>query len=231
MKLKDFKGVFKKTQLTFIKAEKVGKDYYIIRFEKPKKMVWRAGEHGIFSLKHARYQGRKWHVFSVASSFKEDEILLGTRTGEHISNYKKALISLKKGDVVKLRGPFGWFTEQDAVSPMVLIGLGVGITPIRALLKDNEISDKTINVIYSSKETYLFKAELDLLKENKNLTIKYTKNTVDTNQEIIKAVNLYKNNAYYYIGGSPKAVKSVKKLLKSKGIKGKQIINDPFYGY
>jgi len=231
MKLKDFKGVFKKTQLTFIKAEKVGEDYYVIRFEKPKKKIWRAGEHGIFSLKHSWFKGRKWHVFSLASSFKEDEILVGTRTGQKISNYKKALISLKKGDVVKLRGPFGWFTEQDSVSPMVLIGLGVGITPIRALLKDNEISDKTINVIYSSNETYLFKEDLDGLKDNKNLTIKYTKNKMDTTQEITRAIGLYGNNAYYYIGGSPKSVKSIKKLLRSKNINRKRIINDPFYGY
>ena len=43
-----------------------------------------------------KIDGKKWRAFSIASTQKEDVILLGTRTGKTPSSFKKALIRLKQ---------------------------------------------------------------------------------------------------------------------------------------
>jgi ferredoxin-NADP reductase len=232
MKLKDLSGIFKTHDLTFISSENIANDYYVITLEKPKILSYKAGEHGIFTLPGQKFKGKKFRAFSIASSDKESKLILGTRTGKNMSSYKQTLINLKKGDIVKLRGPFGWFYEQDQETPMVFIALGVGITPFRALLKDMESSKKPVELIYSSMDTYMFNEELDVLaKEHDNYHIIYTKDIFSTQDKIKEKISTYGNKAYYYISGSTKAIKATKKLLKSNGIKRKRMINDPFFGY
>lgn len=231
MKLRDFKGVFKKANLKFIRAINVSEDFFIVEFEKPKDLIWRAGEHAIFTIPSKKIKGRGWRAFSLASTAKEDKVLIGTRTGQSVSEFKKTLLSLQEGDTVKIRGPFGWFVVKDTTSPLVLIGLGVGITPIRSLLMDNYISDRIINVIYSSNEAYLFKEDFDTANESDNVEVAYCDSREDAEKQIERTLNIFENEAYYYIGGSPKAIKSVKKKLREMNVKNKRIIHDPFFGY
>ncbi len=70
------------------------------------------------------------------------------------------------GDIIRLRGPFGWFTLQDEHSPVVLIAGGIGITPIRALMKEFEKGNKrAVSMIYSAKNEHLFKDELKVIAD------------------------------------------------------------------
>jgi len=231
VKISYFKGLFKKVNLKFLSSENIENDYYEIKFEKPKNFNWIAGEHAIFSIPSKKFQGKKWRAFSIASSPKEENIIIGTRTGVNPSNFKRTMIELEKGDLVKMRGPFGWFVSRDENSPLVMIALGVGITPIRSLLMDNLISDRILNVIYSSHNTYLFEKELVEAAASPNAEITFTRDIKDTKSEILKAIETYHNDAYYYIGGNPLAIKSITKILRKNKIKRKKIIHDPFYGY
>lgn len=230
MKLRDFKGLFKSNKTSFVSAENVYGDYYKIVLEKTDKIDWRPGEHGVFTLPNNKVKGKKFRAFSVASTSSENSIILGTRTGEKMSSFKEQLLQMKKGDTVKVRGPFGWFVEQDEKSPMVLIALGVGITPMRSLLVDlKENKNKKVDLLYSSSDFYMFKEEIDFIVDsNKEFDIKYLKTIEETNKSIKEKVDRYKNDAYYYISGNPAAINAIKKDLKAKGIKGKRIINDPF---
>ena len=233
MKLSDFKGVFNKTEVEFISATNVEKDYYEIRLQMPKGLTWRPGEHGIFSLPTKKVEGKKWRAFSIASTPKENVILLGTRTGKNISSFKKELINLEPGEKVQLRGPFGWFTDQDKTKPVVLIALGVGVTPARALLTSFEHQhDRTVEFVYSSLDTYLFKDRIEeIINHNDTFTSSYVSSIQETKAKIKEKIDQYGNDAYYYVSGSNEAIKSIKALLKDNGIKGKKIINDPFLGY
>jgi NAD(P)H-flavin reductase len=233
MKLSDFKGVLKTVELEFINIENVSEDYYIIRLKKPEGLVWRPGEHAIFSLPHKNVEGKKTRAFSIASTSKEENILLGTRTGKAVSSFKQNLIDMKQGEKVLMRGPFGWFVQQDDTTPSVLISLGVGVTPMRALLKEfSENGNINVDFIYSSTSTFLFEEEINqMINANENFDITYAKTIEETNEAVIDAQKKYGNNAYYYIGGSQNGIKAITKLLKSKGIKRKKIIHDPFIGY
>ena len=93
----------------------------------------------LFSLcPDAMYRGKKWRAFSVASVPEEGYILIGTRTHGNISSFKENLIGMSAGDKVKVIGPFGWLVKKDDTSPIVFIAGGVGITPVRALIKQLE---------------------------------------------------------------------------------------------
>ena len=232
MKLRDFKGMFKTEKLKFISAENVFGDYYVVRMKVGKNTTWRPGEHAIFTLPKSKVHGRKWRVFSVSSTREENMIQIGTRTGKNISGFKNTLFNLTKDSTVKMRGPFGWFVEQEKTSPMVLIAGGVGITPVRALLLSMKDVEKKIHLIYSSPELFLFKDEIDAITQgNKSIIVSYVNTLEETRAEIAKTSKKYGNKAFYYISGSPSMIKGVKKDIKKLGIKGKRIINDPFFGY
>lgn len=232
MKLRDFKGLFKTEKLKFISAENVFGDYYVVRMKPGKNTNWRPGEHAIFTLPKRKVRGKKWRAFSVTSTQEENVIQIGTRTGEVVSSFKDTLFNLPKDATVKMRGPFGWFVEQDESSPMVLIAGGVGITPIRALLLSMKDVKKKVHLIYSSSESFLFKDEIDVVAQNnKSISISYVNTLEETKAEIAKTSKKLGNKAFYYISGSPSMIKGVKKDIKKLGIKGRRIINDPFFGY
>jgi predicted ferric reductase len=221
MKISDFKGVTKTIKVEFESAENIEKDYYEIKLKKPEGLKWKAGEHAIFSIPNKKIQGKKWRAFSIASTPKENVILLGTRTGTDISSFKKTLIELKKGDVVKMRGPFGWFTEQDKTTPVVMIALGVGITPVRALLTTFEHHhDRKVDVVYSSTDVFLFKNRIqEIIDHNKSFNIVYPNTIEDTQSQIDRLSKQYGNHAYYYVSGSSKAIKSVQIQLNNNNVK------------
>jgi len=233
MKLSDLKGLLKKSELEVESVENPFGDYYILKLKNNEGMTWRAGEHGIFTLPNNSVEGKKWRAFSVASIPEEGVMMIGTRIGEKISSYKKNLTSLKKNDKVSVRGPFGWFYLQDDTTHLVMIASGVGITPIRALLKELEKgNNRQVDIIYAAEKYYLFEEEIKLMvAKDPKINLNFTESTEETQAEIKAITKQLGNGAYYYISGSPNMIKSTKKLIQSEGVKGKQILNDPFFGY
>jgi ferredoxin-NADP reductase len=232
MRLSDFKGLFKTAVLEVMEIDNPHTDYYTVKMSYPERMTWAAGEHGIFTIPTAKIKGSKWRAFSVASSPEEGFLLIGMRTGDKVSSFKDVLLHLKKGDKIKIRGPFGWFKLQKQEKPLVLIAGGVGITPIRALLANIKDKDITAQVIYSSNNYYLFDNEIEnIVNSNENISLHKTSNREETTEKINNSVIEYNNDAYYYVSGSVSFITSIKRNLKNSGIKSKNIISDPFIGY
>jgi ferredoxin-NADP reductase len=194
---------------------------------------WEAGEHGIFKLSNRKVKGKKWRVFSVASVPKEGVMTIGTRTGKDIFSFKKELISMKEGDKVSIRGPFGWFKIQDSTSPMVMVAGGVGITPIRALIKQLEKdSARPVELVYSSSDYHLFDDEIQAVAlGNKKITIYKTNSSEETRSALATLVDNYKGEAYYFVSGSQAFIGGIKEQITETGVKGKRVIRDPFIGY
>ena len=233
MKISDFKGLFKKSILTVESVNNTYADYYEIKLKPEAGVLWTAGEHGIFTLPNNRVEGKKWRAFSVASIPEENIMIIGTRTGKEASNFKKELISMKKGDQIAIIGPFGWFKIQDESTPIVMIAGGVGITPIRALLKklENDLS-RPVDLIYSSSDYYLFEDEIQaIVAANEKITLHKTSKREETNTALAELTSKYDNSAFYYISGSRPFIGAVKKQITSTGVRRNRIINDPFFGY
>ena len=159
--------------------------------------------------------------------------MIATRTGDQISTFKKELLSLKPGDEIQVRGPFGWFTVQDETSPIVLVAGGVGITPVRAVLKSLETySNRPIDLVYSAKGYHLFEGDLRHIAEtNDKVNLHIVSSSQETQDKVTQLAAIHGGKGLYYISGSTGFIKGIKHLLKGKGIASKRMINDPFLGY
>lgn len=109
---------------------------------------------------------------------------------------------------------------------------GVGITPIRALLKQVEFNtNRPIEVVYSSSGYYLFGDEIENIAMNNPMIHVYKMaSREETAVKLDELVNCYGNAAYYYNSGSPTVLRSVKKRYRETGIKKNRIISDLLLG-
>jgi glycine betaine catabolism B len=112
------------------------------------------------------------------SSPTENFIKFSTRIRD--SPYKQRLLTLEKGAKVKIRGPDGQFVlHEDYSKPAVFLSGGIGVTPIRTMLKyatDKQLPLKILMFDSNrNRDNILFRKEFDEWANlNKNLKIIYT---------------------------------------------------------
>ena len=108
------------------------------------------------------------HPFSLSASPTDDEMRF---TVKDLGDHSRSLISVRPGTRVMIEGPYGTFTKSQANEkrPLVLIGGGVGITPIRALLEELP-RGREITVMYrtSTEQDLIFLDEITELARRKN---------------------------------------------------------------
>lgn len=230
MKLSDLKWLFHTDDLIFQKSENPFWDYWIFDFDAWKN-TWKTWEHALFSLKED-FKWRKFKALSIASNDDEWIIKVGTKISESPSEYKKNLINLKKWDKVKMRWPFGSFYLQDQTTPVIMIAWWIWITPFRAMMLRLRSTKKEVVLLYSSNDWYLFEEELNnITKNNSKIKIQYISDRKQLELLINDYAEKYKNNAYYFISGLPKMIKTVRNNLKKYDVKSKNMFNDSFQWY
>lgn len=194
---------------------------------------WKAGQHSIFTLPEHNVTGKSYRPFSVASAPHEGVIRIGTIISDEPSSFKQNLLSLQEGQMVRMHGPYGEFYIRSKMKQIIGIAGGIGITPFRSIVADlsQHKSETPLTLIYSAQPgLHTYKDELDeWTKDRPNLNIIYTNTSDEVNAELDKLVTEHKNNAHYFISGSPGMITAIKKNLSSKGVKN--IVNDPFKGY
>ncbi|RME86063.1 MAG: FAD-dependent oxidoreductase [Zetaproteobacteria bacterium] len=89
-------------------------------------------ELAIASPRHTDARGSA-RMLSIASAPGEPVLTFATRTST--SAFKRSLAALRPGDVCVLSAPGGAFVRQPDTRPHVLIAGGVGITPVRAIVR------------------------------------------------------------------------------------------------
>jgi predicted ferric reductase len=102
------------------------------------------------------------HPYSLSAAPTEKYLRI---TVKDLGDHSRSVALLKPGTRVFVEGPYGAFTAGRATQPhIVLIGGGVGITPIRALM-DEFKNGVQLDVIYraSSSADLVLKEELDYL--------------------------------------------------------------------
>jgi predicted ferric reductase len=107
------------------------------------------------------------HPYSLSAAPTENHLRI---TIKDLGDHSRATRFIKKGTRVFVEGPYGAFTAGRATQPhVVMVGGGVGITPIRALM-DEFKNGVQMDVFYrvSKKEELILKDELDYLVENSN---------------------------------------------------------------
>ena len=108
------------------------------------------------------------HPFSLSAAPTDEQMRF---TVKDLGDHSRSLVSVRPGTLVFIEGPYGTFTKHQAHKsrPLVLIGGGVGITPIRALLEELP-RNREITVIYraSTEQDLIFLDEIKELAQRKN---------------------------------------------------------------
>lgn len=107
------------------------------------------------------------HPYSLSAAPTDNHLRI---TIKDLGDHSRATRFIKKGTRVFVEGPYGAFTAGRATQPhVVMVGGGVGITPIRALM-DEFKNGVQMDVFYrvSKQEELILKDELDYLVENSN---------------------------------------------------------------
>ena len=173
-------------------------------------------------------------MFTIASSpLEKDYIFIVTRRGKSL--FKKTLFNLKSHTSVKFYGPSGGLVLNELrKTPYIFLGLGIGITPFRSMIK--YISQKNLNipitlfVSFSKKENFCFYDELmDISKSNPNIKIIFSLTRI--NDGLIKKYIKNINKHLYYIVGSPKAVLDLEEVVSGMGVSSDKISTEIFEGY
>ncbi len=187
------------------------------------------------------------HHFSIVNSPNQKGVLaLTTRLRLEQSLFKRTLNDAGVGDGVEIGKIAGSFLlPEDTAKPIVLIALGIGITPYISMLRWSFEENKPYHftVIYSDNETksMAFLNELkqmDQAHDNLKLIASVTGQD-DWNGEKRHIdgdfVKEYLGDRYadqlYYVSGPPTIVEKVAASLKQAGVAEDHIRTDSFSGY
>lgn len=222
--------------LSFVKKEKISRDVFAFYFDRRNiNLDFLAGQYIHLYLPVRNEKGRgNSRMFTIASSpLEKDYIFIASKKGESI--FKKTLFNLKKGVSVKLYGPSGSLVLDEVKKPSyVFLGLGIGITPMRSIIK--YVSQKNLNIpitlfaSFSKKEDILFYNELmEISKSKPNIKVVYTLNRINDNliKKYIKNINKHA----YFIVGAPSGVSDLEEVVSKMGVINNKIFVENFEGY
>ena len=123
-----------------------------------------------FITKNDWYQS---HPYSLSAPPTDDSLRI---TVKGLGDHSKALVNLRIGARVFIEGPYGIFTSRNAQKGrhILLIGGGVGITPLRAIMEEFP-NDTQIDVLYraSREEDLVLRKELDDLADRLGARVHY----------------------------------------------------------
>ena len=221
--------------LKLLTVEKETRDILSLIFEKPAGFNFYPGQYLDIALPISKKRNDS-RILSIASSPSEEFIMLTYKKG--VSQFKKSLQNLKKGDLIFSSHPAGTVVIDDS-SPIVMMAGGIGIAPHRSMLKwavDRKLT-LPITLIYSnSDENFIFKQELDSWqKQLSSLAIHYinTSKNGRLNEDLLKKLLpvAYRLLPIFYLAGPPAMVDDFEIVLLKLGVDSVNIRTDRFDGY
>jgi ferredoxin-NADP reductase len=139
----------------------------------------RAGQHVDIRLTaEDGYQAQR--SYSIASAPEDEQLVLTVeRLGDgEVSPY--LVDELRPGDEIELRGPVGgYFVWEDSDGgPLLLVGGGSGVVPLRAMLRHHRAVGSTVSVrlLYSARtmDDVIYRDELEQLDAAEEIDVHFT---------------------------------------------------------
>ncbi len=203
--------------------------------ERPKNFNYQTGQYLQLSLEKMKIKDRGGNsrVLSIATSPKnKTELSLIFRKG--ISAFKQEILNRKKGDEVKIEGPYGFFNlPKNFSKEVVFVAGGVGIVPYLSILRDladEKLSQKiTLLFANNNQEATVAKKELEkIAQNNEKISVYFKYGRID--KKFIKKIK-NKEEVLWHITGPPAMVMSIRQLLLEMEIKEEKIFSESFEGY
>jgi predicted ferric reductase len=174
------------------------------------------------------------HPYSLSAAPTEHYVRI---TVKDLGDHSRSLADLRPGTRVFVEGPYGAFTAgRSSSAHVVLVGGGVGITPIRAIIEEFK-NGVQMDVIFraSKEEDLVLREELDYLAANSDGTIRVhylvgpRKNHPMDARSLTKLVPSFADADVYICGPTP-LVESVRKAAQDVGVP-KDKFHDEAFGY
>ncbi|ACD24510.1 oxidoreductase [Clostridium botulinum] len=228
---KDFR-VFK-----IVKEDEVVTSFYLKSLDGSKLPEFIAGQFITVRIKNEDNTFTKPRQYTLSMNYNEEFYRISVKREENGFLSKKLCDEIKAGDNLQITAPLGNFILKNSEKPLVLIGGGIGITPMLTMAYDAVSSDRKIHFIYSIPNSthHSFKEETAKLNNNNfKSTVLYTRPTeteelgkdFDIKGRISREWmidNLPKDGEFYFCGPVP-FMKTIYHNLISMGIE-KEYIN------
>lgn len=186
------------------------------------------------------------HHFSFSSSPTEKGYIEFTKriTG---SDFSQALANMKPGDWARLQGPEGSFTLPRNQSKLAFLSGGIGITPLRSMLR--YVTDKSlpydIVLLYGnpSLQEVAFRKELEVIAAARHdIRVEHVLSGPDypadwkgkrgyINKDLILELMPDYPERLFYLSGPPKMVMALQQQLSVLNLPENQVKHDSFTGY
>lgn len=213
------------------------KDTFSLVISAKNKFLFKAGQFAFLRLNKERLYAR--HPFTLSSAPSEKDLQFTIKLS---GRFTKIASELKKGEEIKIEGPFGKFTLEDTKKDVVFIAGGVGITPFLSLIKENMVKKKPnkITLIYGSRTTddIIFKKEFDEMNQKwfkRVHVLSLSKEKSEDceigfiDKELLKKYVKNFDNKLFYICGPEILKNNAKKALHELGVKKESIIVEDFF--
>jgi ferredoxin-NADP reductase len=150
-----------------------------IVLEPPEWPGHRAGQHVDVRLTAADgYQAQR--SYSIASAPEDDWLVLAVERLEDGEVSPYLVGELRSGDELELRGPVGGYFvwEESLGGPLLLIGGGSGVVPLRAMLRHHSVTQSVVPVrlLYSTRslDELIYGDELTRMAADDEVEIHFT---------------------------------------------------------
>lgn len=215
-------------------------------FNKPEGYTFQAGQYVAMVLPRLVEPDSKGAArsLSIASAPEEADLCFSMRSG--VSGFKKTCWQMQPGNTVDITSAVGFFTvPKDETRPIVFLVGGIGITPVRAILKQAEQQQSEGQYMLFYANRFIKDAAFD--EEMRNLKLKnFRYVTVLSRSEepcapandergyvngaILKKYIEDVPNCLYYLVGSPQFITAMEEMLADLGVSEEHCKKDPFTG-
>ena len=177
-------------------------------------------------------KGQWWisHPYSLSAAPADKYLRV---TVKDLGDQSGVIKDIKPGTRVFFEGPYGTFVASRASKGhVVLVGGGVGITPLRALLEEFDVT-KEIDVVFraSKAEDLVLRHELDELAKMRGARVHYlvgSRNEHPMSAKYISALIPAFRDADVYVCGPTPLVEAVKEAAKTVGIPKNRFHDEAF---
>ncbi len=226
---------------TLLERNEIAPQTYQYFFEKPDNFDFIAGQYAFldFTSPVNRDEKPSMRAMSIASAPCEDRLMFVMRDSD--SAFKKNMRAMQVGDELLIKCPLGHVAiPENLHQPVTFIIAGVGITPVRSMLKQEEHirSFRPIIVIYSNKTQADIALKEDLEKislDHYKTVYTLTREEGEWNGEIgrIDAEMIKRNvdditNQMYYVVGTGEFITAMQGVLTELNVPKEKIIFDNF---
>lgn len=183
------------------------------------------------------------HWFTISSSPTESLIGLTTKFANDLSSsYKRELLQLQSGAIVRLTDPMGDFTPPKSLDvPLVFVAGGMGITPVRSIAKFliDTGQRRPVRLLYCARTetdlvfTDIFEAagfDVTLFVTQSQESWHGETGTL-TADRILDLTDPLDTRTLFFLSGPEPLVEDLQKGLIAKGIVSDRIATDFFPGY